>query len=861
MADYYRTAERCRAKVDKISRECRLSNQKYNDPTFNLWNFDGCLRSLSACVPPEVHDRTEEDTVVPPDSRPQSVKRVGQIFDNPEFFVDGATADDVRQGKLGDCWFISALSALCSLEPKELGNLVERICVHRDEAVGVYGFVFFRDGEWRSEVIDDKLYLTDADYKDMDEDADMNYLLKYIKEKDRAEEYRKIVQSNSEALYFARSAHKSETWVPLIEKAYAKAHGDFAAIKGGWIDDGIEDLTGGLSTFYVSEDIVDLEKFWDEGLAQVNKSFLWGCTTQKVNSMDERGMVSNHAYSIIEARTIPDGTRLLKVRNPWGDTEWEGDYSDRSKKWTEELRKLLKHEDKDDGIFWITYRDLLRHYPLLHRTRMFDASWTVAQLWTNVTVPLLSSDSYERIFKFTLSKAATTAIVLSQLDERYFEGLKGQYEFGLSFRVHKFDGDDYIHRAHHRHFQDRSINLEVDLEAGVYEVRLKITNKRYPNRPKIEDVIRLNWNVSRDKLIELCRSYDLAHAKIVAPLPKENDVETKKPLKEPKSDMESDVSNAEANPDSNIEEQKAEDSSAESVMQQPHKIPDESVEQVKVESVNAKLETKPDEGDDIKPESQGNATKQSLEERKSESPMEVTDQEHKSDSDTNSTEPVLIEKAEVRSEGEKTDKDAKTSIDDSKDSKPEDATVLPSVHNQPPGAESSATNPLASQSKDSNQPATQGDVGAEVSAKSKCPRKDTKKHDTKKETNENDKKENEEHKQEDELQKQEDHRRLHLNLDLRLDEQDSLPPSPYPHTHTTAPSVDLPPQSPKPDPNKPTEPFTSICPVGLRVYCQNAEARIEIIPPSTTPAVLEKGLMQKTEDGEGGLDVEDTIRK
>ncbi len=38
-------------------------------------------------------------------------------------------------------------------------DLVEKLCVARDELVGVYGFVFYRDGEWVYEVIDDKLYL------------------------------------------------------------------------------------------------------------------------------------------------------------------------------------------------------------------------------------------------------------------------------------------------------------------------------------------------------------------------------------------------------------------------------------------------------------------------------------------------------------------------------------------------------------------------------------------------------------------------------------------------------------------------------------------------------------------------------
>jgi hypothetical protein len=270
------------------------------------------------------------------------------------------------------------------------------------------------------------------------------------------------------------------SWAVTSGKPFADAGASVHLTKRVF-SDGIEDLTGGLATFYKSEDIVDQDKFWDEGFAKVNKSYLWGCATNAVNEQDGQGLEGDHAYAILEAETIPDGTRLVKVRNPWGKCEWEGDWGDHSPKWTDELKKLLGYEDKDDGIFWISYEDLLRNYHLLYRTRIFDASWTVAQSWTNFTVPLLTSDTYESTFKVTLSKAATTSIVLSQLDERYFRGLGGQYKFGLSFRLHKLDDDDYLYRCHHRHFSDRSVNLEVDLEAGVYEVRLQMATGISPN--------------------------------------------------------------------------------------------------------------------------------------------------------------------------------------------------------------------------------------------------------------------------------------------------------------------------------------------------------------------------------------------
>jgi hypothetical protein len=62
-----------------------------------------------------------------PDSsrfNPSDVQRVTQIFDHPQFFIDGAGANDIVQGANGDCWFISALSTLSTAE-----GLVEKSCV------------------------------------------------------------------------------------------------------------------------------------------------------------------------------------------------------------------------------------------------------------------------------------------------------------------------------------------------------------------------------------------------------------------------------------------------------------------------------------------------------------------------------------------------------------------------------------------------------------------------------------------------------------------------------------------------------------------------------------------------------------
>jgi len=81
---------------------------------------------------------------------PSDIQRVGEIFENPQFFIDGADAADLVQGAIGDCWFISALATMATKQ-----DLVERFCVAKDEQVGVYGFIFFRDAAWVSVIIDE----------------------------------------------------------------------------------------------------------------------------------------------------------------------------------------------------------------------------------------------------------------------------------------------------------------------------------------------------------------------------------------------------------------------------------------------------------------------------------------------------------------------------------------------------------------------------------------------------------------------------------------------------------------------------------------------------------------------------------
>ena len=75
-----------------------------------------------------------------------------------------------------------------------------------------------------------------------------------------------------------------------------------------------------------------------------------------------------HEYTLIGAKeiTLDDCSteRLIKIRNPYGKKEWTGDWGDKSKKWTLKTSQQVNGEDKDDGCFFISFKDFMAFFTL-----------------------------------------------------------------------------------------------------------------------------------------------------------------------------------------------------------------------------------------------------------------------------------------------------------------------------------------------------------------------------------------------------------------------------------------------------------------------------------------------------------------
>ncbi|KAM0277223.1 hypothetical protein ACHAQH_005944 [Verticillium albo-atrum] len=519
-AGYERAVEECRRKVKKIIKECRRVNQRYRDPGWDLdwdlkWYKGHCLNRLGA-TDWSINKTTLADSSA---SVPKAVKRVHEIFENPTFMknVDGK---DVQQGSIGNCWLVASFTALAN-EPESL----RRICVEYDTRVGIYGFVFYRDGEWIYSIIDDKLYLKSPTW---DSRSKQRELLQQIDREDQERVYRQTYQTGSKALYFGKCIDQNETWVPLLEKAYAKAHGDYASLVGGWIGEALEDLSGGVTAEILTSDILDLDSFWDNELSKVNSEFMFGCSTGLLECGygDRVGICEGHAYVIMEAKTLSSGTRLVKLRNPWGKIRkgiWEGAWSDGSRDWTPEIQAELGHQFGNDSVFWISYEDFLNKFQHFDRTRLFnDPQWRCCQRWIGVDVPW--KPQYNEKFQVKLTKDSPMVISLSQLDNRYFKGLHGQYRFELHFRLHEKgrpNPEDYIVRSHGNYLMSRSVSIEIpDMPAGDYSIFISVKAERYTQLTSVEEVVKRECKnrSGNAKLAQVGYAYDLAHSKAAAHL-------------------------------------------------------------------------------------------------------------------------------------------------------------------------------------------------------------------------------------------------------------------------------------------------------------------------------------------------------
>ena len=112
----------------------------------------------------------------------------------------------------------------------------------------------------------------------------------------------------------------------------------------------------------------DIDRLWDQIMGADEQGFLISAETEgedvytKEGGLSGSGLVPGHAYSVIKAVEAND-VRLLNIRNPWGRFEWDGAWSDKDKRWTKEMIKLVNPIlDEHDGSFWMCIEDFVKNH-------------------------------------------------------------------------------------------------------------------------------------------------------------------------------------------------------------------------------------------------------------------------------------------------------------------------------------------------------------------------------------------------------------------------------------------------------------------------------------------------------------------
>ncbi|XP_021097534.1 calpain-3 isoform X16 [Heterocephalus glaber] len=199
-------------------------------------------------------------------------------------------------------------------------------------------------------------------------------------------------------------------------------HGSYEALKGGNTTEAMEDFTGGVTEYFEIKDAPrDMYRIMRKA---IERGSLMGCSIDDGTNMtygtspsglnmgelikrmvrnmdnlllrdsdliprgsDDRpsrtivpvqyetrmacGLVKGHAYSVTgleEALFKGQRVKLVRLRNPWGQVEWSGSWSDSWKDWSfvdKDEKARLQHQVTEDGEFWMSYDDFISHFTKL----------------------------------------------------------------------------------------------------------------------------------------------------------------------------------------------------------------------------------------------------------------------------------------------------------------------------------------------------------------------------------------------------------------------------------------------------------------------------------------------------------------
>ena len=359
---------------EKIFRKQEIykGQKPWNDPLFTPCKDNLCPSNESGWILPEDVLITDVDGW-----EKYNWCRVEDIVNSKNYkvFEDGISPNDIIQGSIGDCYFLSAIGSLC-----KFSHYIDKLFFTKEKTKEhLYGVFIFLNGSWKLVLVDDYLPYS-------------------------GKRFRKFAFSSSGG---------KELWVALLEKAWAKINGSYAKIGCGGSPTEVFDILTEAYSEQIPISPYYKDYIWETMYDSEKKGYIMtaGTSSDIFNlNLEGVGLSAGHAYTVLGVLEIDTGKgieKVVRLRNPYGNGEFNGDWSDYSKKWTPELKKKYNLVISDDGDFYMGYDDFLNYYITLgicklqpgYKTTSVKMAYPTKCQVTKITVPTDDIHAYLQLYQ------------------------------------------------------------------------------------------------------------------------------------------------------------------------------------------------------------------------------------------------------------------------------------------------------------------------------------------------------------------------------------------------------------------------------------------------------------------------------
>ncbi|XP_059962896.1 calpain-10 isoform X1 [Mesoplodon densirostris] len=269
-------------------------------------------------------------------------RRPQEICATPQLFADRAQEGQVKQGLLGDCWFLCACAAL-----QKSQHLLDQVFPPGQPSWldqtyrGSFTCRVWQFGRWVEVTIDDRLPCLAG------------------------------------RLCFSRCQREDVFWLPLLEKVYAKVYGSYEHLWAGQVADALVDLTGGLAERWNLKDMAGTSGQQDRPrgaerrtcrqLLGLKDRCLLSCSVLSPRT-GTRALGEFHAFIVSDLQELRgqagQSILLLRIQNPWGRRCWQGPWREGGEGWSrvESVAQSELLSQLQDGEFWVEEDEFLREF-------------------------------------------------------------------------------------------------------------------------------------------------------------------------------------------------------------------------------------------------------------------------------------------------------------------------------------------------------------------------------------------------------------------------------------------------------------------------------------------------------------------